>query len=188
MTLIPRAVAALAAAALLGEMPPGAAAADDDPAAIAADYQTALKARLMAAMAEGGPAHAVTVCRDEAPQIAARLSASSCWTVRRVGTRVRNAATGTADAWEQAQLADMAAQLDAGTPASRLARTAVVAGRERYAAPILATGPCLVCHGDPATQQPAMAEALARDYPQDQATGYRDGALRGAFSLSRPAP
>jgi len=44
--------------------------------------------------------------------------------------------------------------------------------------------PCLLCHGAP---EPALKAEIDRLYPQDQATGFRPGELRGAFTVSAPA-
>jgi hypothetical protein len=162
----------------------------DEAAALAARFQAELQARLQAALADGGPVHAVTVCREEAPAIASRLANESGWQLRRVGTRVRNPATGVPDTWEQAQLSEFARRMGAGEDAARL-RVAVVADEPggsvlRYMQPIVTAPACLACHGDRAAQSPALREALGRHYPQDQATGYAAGELRGAFSLRKP--
>jgi hypothetical protein len=82
----------------------------------------------------------------------------------------------------------MAVRLAAGEAADTLGRLAVVDGRQRLAAPILVGAPCLACHGDPASQPEALRAALRASYPQDAATGYRAGELRGAVILSRPLP
>lgn len=161
-----------------------------DAADVAARFQSELRDKLMAAMAAGGPAHAVTVCRDEAPMIAERLSAQSGWSVKRVGTRVRNPVTGTPDEWERTQLARFSEALQRGdSPATLHAlETVTLDGMriQRYAQPILTGAPCLACHGDPASQPDVLRQALQTHYPQDAATGYRENELRGAFSLRRP--
>jgi len=42
---------------------------------------------------------------------------------------------------------------------------------------------CLMCHG---TQiSPEVTEAIANLYPEDKATGYSDGDIRGAFVVTR---
>jgi hypothetical protein len=43
---------------------------------------------------------------------------------------------------------------------------------------------CLACHGSAIT--PEVTAALDEAYPQDQARGYAEGDIRGAFSLSKP--
>ena len=44
--------------------------------------------------------------------------------------------------------------------------------------------PCLTCHGAP---EPALNAEILRLYPQDRATGFAPGDLRGAFTVSMPA-
>ena len=45
---------------------------------------------------------------------------------------------------------------------------------------------CLKCHGPKEQILPEVRDALARDYPKDQATGFQEGDLRGWFWLSVP--
>jgi hypothetical protein len=45
---------------------------------------------------------------------------------------------------------------------------------------------CVNCHGAPDALAPEVKAQLAKDYPFDQATGYREGQVRGAISLKRP--
>lgn len=166
-----------------------ALARSDNPAAVAAQFQSELGGALQVAMKGGGPVEAVEVCRVEAPAIAERLSRISGWQVRRVGTRVRNAATGTPDTWEASQLRTLAESLaNLDTPA----RDDISAfinhddGQEwRYLRAITTAPQCLVCHGDVAAQPQPLRAALAEAYPNDEATGYHVGELRGAFSLRR---
>ena len=160
-----------------------------DAARLADRFQAELQGRLQQAMAEGGSVAAVSVCKDEAPAIASRLSRESGWQVRRVGTRIRNPYSGAPDAWEQSQLERMRQRLQRGDAPSLLAVSEIVdepQGRaQRYLRPII-TGPlCLVCHGSVSTQPAELRAVLQREYPHDAATGYEAGELRGAFSLRR---
>jgi hypothetical protein len=59
---------------------------------------------------------------------------------------------------------------------------------QRYAQAILMGAPCLTCHGAVETQAPELRLALQAAYPGDEAVGYREGELRGAFSLARQLP
>jgi hypothetical protein len=61
--------------------------------ALADQLQTALSQRLMAAIVDGGPVAAIDGCREEAPEIAARLSVKADAHVGRTALRVRNPAT-----------------------------------------------------------------------------------------------
>jgi hypothetical protein len=181
-------VATLAAGASAAPRPPSPAAEAD---ALATRFQLELSTALREALAQGGPAGAVAVCRDQAPAIASRLSRESGWQVKRIGTRVRNPLTGTPDAWEQKQMLSMAKRLEDGVKPEQLAQLQRVRDPQgpalRYLKPILLGPMCLACHGDPAQQSPELRAALLRDYPHDLATGYRLSELRGAFSLRRPA-
>jgi hypothetical protein len=42
---------------------------------------------------------------------------------------------------------------------------------------------CLACHGE--TIAPPIAAKINELYPQDQATGFREGDLRGAFVVTK---
>lgn len=160
--------------------------------ALATRFQHELQGKLQAAMASGGPVAAIGVCKDEAPAIASRLSRESGWQVRRVGTRVRNPLTGSPDAWEQSQLAELQRRLKAGESPEALAVIANVdepLGRAvRYFKPIMMGPLCVACHGATESQSTELRAALQREYPHDTATGYALGELRGAFSLRRTNP
>lgn len=172
-----------------------AAHAQDEQAALAEAREavTALMQQLgqamQQAMASGGPAAAIEVCRDRAPALTSELSRRHGWRITRVGTRVRNPLLGTPDAWEQQVLADFEARRQAGEPLKTMAFHAVVeepAGPQfRYMKAIGVQPLCLTCHGDPAAIPEPVRAVLAREYPHDAATGYRAGDLRGAFSVKR---
>lgn len=148
-----------------------------------------LKAALEAAMQQGGPMAAVTVCRDQAGVIAGEVSRDSGWTVGRTALRVRNPANAP-DAWERQILEGFALAAEDGANVAGLSfHETTGAGdqrRWRYMRAI-PTGPvCAVCHGS--NVDPALKEAIRAAYPDDQATGFAPGSLRGAFTISRPAP
>ena len=66
------------------------------------------QAQLKTALEERGPAHAIQICGDRAPAIAAELALEGL-TIRRIGTRVRNAATNAPTAAEREVLDRFAA-------------------------------------------------------------------------------
>ncbi|MEZ5513897.1 MAG: DUF3365 domain-containing protein [Steroidobacteraceae bacterium] len=163
-----------------------------EPASLAAEFQRLLADKLQIAMRSGGAVAAVSVCKDEAPAIASRLSRESGWQVKRVGTRVRNPLTGLPDAWEQQELQRLEQRLHKGEPPAALERLAIVDGPQgqvvRYVKAIVVAQQCLVCHGARSAQPSALRAALDQNYPHDAATGYVSGELRGAFSLQRVLP
>jgi len=52
--------------------------------------------------------------------------------------------------------------------------------------PIVVGSSCLACHGDPGAMEAVVREAIAKAYPKDQATGYKEGDLRGWFWVEVP--
>jgi hypothetical protein len=147
-----------------------------------------LKAELGAALEKGGPVAAIEVCRSRAPAIAARLSAESGARVGRTALRVRNAGNAPDDL-ERAVLEQFAGDLAAGRvegPPEAAFEIKREGGIERhYMRAIPTEALCLTCHGE--TLAPELAAAIARGYPNDQATGFKLGDLRGAFRVVWPA-
>lgn len=143
-----------------------------------------LKPRLKRSLEEGGPAMAVEVCAGEAPQIADSLAQETGWSVSRVSLKTRNAKRAEADEWERAMLQTFDQRAEAGEPVAALNASAIGNGQFRYMQAQGVEGVCLVCHGEHIGQE--ARAALDRYYPDDNATGYRVGQVRGAISISFP--
>ncbi|WP_405224525.1 Tll0287-like domain-containing protein [Lentisalinibacter sediminis] len=137
-----------------------------------------LKSRLMETIGSEGPVAAIRVCSEEAPEIAREVSADAGLTVSRTSLKTRNP-DNAPDARERAVLALWRNKIDAGTPAAALEPFASDGGDFLWMKPIVVEPPCLMCHGSDVPE--AVAEAIAKRYPQDRATGYSAGDLRGAF-------
>lgn len=157
--------------------------------ATAQAFMQSLKQELTAAMQAGGPINAVSVCNLTAPGIANTYSARHGWDVGRTSLRLRNPANA-ADAWERAVLESFAAQRADGAEAATLEFHEVVVNGERrelrYMKAIPTGDACLACHGE---QLDGMVRArIDLLYPHDQATGYRPGDVRGAFTITQPLP
>jgi hypothetical protein len=54
----------------------------------------------------------------------------------------------------------------------------------RYYRPVPTMATCLACHGSPADLSTEVKAALRRDYPEDEATGFAEGDLRGAIVVT----
>jgi len=158
-----------------------------EPRALSARLQHLLQQELFAAMKDGGPLKAIEVCRSKAPVLAADLSKESGWKVGRTALRVRNPANAP-DAWEKKTLEEFGARLAKGEDPATVEKFEVVvlAGRKsfRYMKAIRTAEACLGCHG-PALK-PELAAKVKELYPDDRATGFAAGELRGAFTISRP--
>ncbi|MFT4974681.1 MAG: hypothetical protein ACI8S6_000564 [Myxococcota bacterium] len=140
----------------------------------------ALKKRLMSALAEGGPEHAVGVCADEAQGLTALSLVGQRARAGRASLRTRNPGN-VGPEWVAAWLTEQGERPAAGvTGLSSAHRDGdVVVGR--FLAPIPVEAPCLSCHGGPDQIAPAVAAVLSERYPKDQAVGYAEGDLRGAL-------
>lgn len=145
-----------------------------------------LKSVLQATMISGGPVQAMQVCKTNAPQIAQTVGAEQGWVVARTSAKVRNP-NNQPDAWEAQVLADWADKIANGAPVAGLKKAAVVEqnGKPvfRYMQAIPTADLCLNCHGSQLSAQ--VQETLQALYPQDKATGFATGDLRGAFSLQK---
>jgi len=147
-----------------------------------------LKGELSKAIAEGGPVAAINVCYLRAPEIAAQLSQASGARVGRTALRVRNPSNAP-DELERSVLEQFSTDLGSGLVDRPLEAVFEIrrgdAVERRYMRAIPTDALCLTCHGK--TIAPELAAAIARDYPKDQATGFEQGQLRGAFSVVWPA-
>ena len=161
---------------------------------VAADMPEAARARVTArevleetrSVLEGA---ALRVCAAIAQNIA-RKHEGEGWRVRRVSEKVRNPAD-TPDADERDVLTFWARERADGRLKATDEHEELLTENGRryfhYMRPILIAGPvCLQCHGEPAKLAPGVADALKELYPNDQATGYSVGDLRGAISVKIP--
>jgi len=144
-----------------------------------------LGSRLKAALQEGGPVAAVDVCHLEAQDISLALSAELAVSVKRTALKVRNP-LNSPDPWERMQLERFEAAIASGDSASSLEAIEYIAQPDgelslRYMKPIMTQGLCLACHGNSIASE--VAAAIRQRYPEDEATGFDIGAMRGAFSI-----
>ena len=145
-----------------------------------------LKGRLVAGMKAGGPVNAIGVCNIEAPGIAAKLSSDSGWRVARTSLKLRNA-DNEPDAWEKKVLEQFEADHRAGKDPKTLEYSGTVSqnGKNsyRYMKAIPTGEVCIACHGSHLAEE--TRNKLSELYPDDMATGFSVGELRGAFSLEK---
>lgn len=153
-------------------------------APIAQAFAADLKTQLKSALETGGPKSAVSVCSQVAPALAEAASEESGARVTRIAARNRNPAGGVPPEWRAHYEALAAAPTADGKPAKRIWRADD--GQVHFLSAIpMAEKPCSTCHGrdiDPALK--AHIESL---YPEDAATGFAPGDLRGALLISWPA-
>ena len=152
----------------------------DDAAPAGAVLLQPFKQQLRSALQTGmayGPAAAIESCRVEAPAIAASFSVDGI-RMGRTSHRPRNPANE-GPAWAAAVL-----QSYLGGDDWKPRTVDLGEGRSGYIEPIRTHPLCLHCHGE--TLSSEVADAIRQLYPQDRATGFRAGDLRGVFWVSYP--
>lgn len=153
----------------------------------AADYSAQLRQALMAAMAEAGPIGGVEVCHTQAAEIAAEVERRHGVAIGRVGVRVRNV-DNVASGWKLESLKDFAQRSAAGeAPESLMYSGASTDGRSlQMARGIRTDAVCLLCHGSSVAAE--VGARIELHYPDDQATGFAEGSLRGLLWVEVPFP
>jgi len=154
---------------------------------VVSDFMLLLKADLKAAMKEGGPGNAIQVCKNKAPVIAADISAKQGWRVARTSLKLRNP-LNKPDPWELKVMQEFEKRKVAGEEIKTLEFAEVVTTRGkkqfRYMKAIPTGKVCLQCHGSHI--DPNVVTTLKTYYPEDQATGFKQGDIRGAFTITQP--
>ncbi|WP_435684429.1 Tll0287-like domain-containing protein [Sedimenticola selenatireducens] len=150
-------------------------------------FGTTLKGQLVSAMKEGGPVKAIEFCNLRAPGIAADIAAASGWEVGRTSLKIRSE-DNAPDSWELKVLQEFEAKKSTGTAPAMLEYSEVVEvdGKKnfRYMKAIPTEKACLNCHA--ATIAPDVEAKLHELYPSDNARGFNEGDIRGAFTLTKP--
>lgn len=144
------------------------------------EFKRELKGALMAAMKEGGPAAAIGACRTEAPEIAVKHAEPGIFSIKRVSDRNRNL-KNLADSVE---LEILARYTDSTGEQSPFVIQWQGEGDKRnftFYKPMYVGQLCMRCHGSVDSFDAEVREGLRINYPEDLATGYQPGDLRGLF-------
>ncbi len=146
-----------------------------------------LSAELKAAIETGGTASAIAVCSERAPGVLSEVAAETGFTITRISDKPRNpdhAAVGSdlaaIDYFRKGLTGDGPndPQVASHPDGSKTVRLPIVIGL-----PL-----CLQCHGSDAEIAPQTRAAIVAAYPDDQATGYQLGDLRGIWRIDVPVP
>ncbi len=137
--------------------------------------------QLQAAMKSGGPVKALDVCAQVAQPLTASANLDRAIKVGRSSHRLRNPANSASE-W-------VAKWLAANTPGKAADARPVVydlGDRIGIVKAIPTQAVCLKCHGEAAGLPEQVRSALADRYPHDQATGFREGDIRGVIWAEVP--
>lgn len=159
---------------------------DQEARNIAKQFLGQLKPELQKSMKSHGPAKTVVFCHTKAPEIAKKIAQQTGWDINRVSLKPRGE-NATPDQWETAVLKRFNNQLANGAAPKTIEFSAIVqvGGQTeyRYMKAIPTGNVCLACHGGKIAAP--IQQTLQQLYPNDAATGYSKGQLRGAFSFSK---
>ena len=142
------------------------------------EFQKRLGHELKSAMTSGGPVNAISVCKDQAQPIAEATSKKHNLVVRRVSLKPRNPADSP-DIIDRQVLNDFAENFSTKEMKPLEKQVNLDNGKARYYKSIAIKPLCLACHGE--TIHDEVKKKLNSLYPNDLATGYKPGDLRGAF-------
>jgi hypothetical protein len=153
-----------------------------------AELAELLKGALQTAIQETGPVGALDVCKVTAPKSSSAISEERRLKIKRTGPRVRNQ-DNAPDPFESRVLAYFQTQAESGADLQSLSYSEIneMGGvktlRYMKAIPMIEQ-PCAICHGT--NVKPDVARKIRQLYPQDRASGFKAGGLRGAFSVVAP--
>lgn len=164
---------------------PGVAAALEQARRTAGELSETVRGLLQQELQRGGYESALRVCSEAAQRVTREFREQRGHDVRRVSLRARNPADAP-DVLERRVLEEFDRRRAAGElPVEHFE---VVTSDEgvralRYLRPLVTGALCLNCHGRPEDIPPGVSAALKEKYPNDPATGYRGGDVRGAVSV-----
>jgi cytochrome c553 len=145
-----------------------------------------LKGELVKGMKKSGPVETISTCNQVAPNLAEAHSQMSGWEVGRTSLKLRNQ-DNAPDAWEAAVLKEFESRKSAGEDPMKLIKAEVVEEEGRQVFRMMKAIPtakaCTKCHGGEVAEP--IAAKLDELYPSDKARGYKEGDLRGAFTLKK---
>jgi len=140
------------------------------------EMESTLKSNLLESIKADGPHGAVGVCSVIAPKIATELSEKHGLTIGRTSFKLRNE-SNTPPAWMESIVE---------TKQTESAYFMHTDGTFAATYPINIAPPCMLCHGDENTISADVRSSIAENYPDDQATGFALGDLRGWFWVEVP--
>jgi hypothetical protein len=139
---------------------------------------------LLQEIEKGGWVSAVKVCSDRAQQMTQEFNARTGHTIRRVSLKVRNL-QNTPDKYERRKLEEFDLLNQRKSLKNEYFEVVDEKGQKylRYMKPLIALPLCLNCHGPKENISADVKAILAEKYPDDRATGFLVGDLRGAISV-----
>jgi len=141
-----------------------------------------LSSNLMEQMKQGGPNQAVPFCNIQALPLTAIIALQEDVELKRVSKLYRNEANKpNAEALRVISNYEEMLKKEEKLSPILLNQSS---GKPHFYAPIIINKKCLSCHGDVGKQISKATDSLIKTvYPNDLATGYKIGDLRGVWSI-----
>ncbi len=139
--------------------------------------QKVLLANVMQAMKSGGPGFAVTYCNEKAMPLTDSLAKAHNCLIQRVSDKYRNPLN---------KLSETDEEIFKAVSTSMNPVLISENGQLIYYKPIkIAMPACLTCHGNTGKElNMETAEIIKQKYPEDLATGYKEGDFRGMWKIT----
>ena len=145
-------------------------------------FSTDLRQVLVSTMQQNGPIAAISVCNTAAPAIASQHS-NSTWQISRSALKTRNP-DNQPDEWLRNALLNFEQRKLNGEPIAKIEHQTQRSDGWYFIKAIPTQKACLACHGSDIA--PEVAKKIATLYPNDQATDFKLGDIRGAFVVKKP--
>jgi len=152
------------------------------------DFMKELKGILIEQIQTGGVVQAVSVCSDTAQLLTNEFGVERGVFIKRVSMKNRNK-NNYPDDFEKRTLNRFELLKQNNELNNETEYYEIITEGDykylRYLKPILVQAECLNCHGNQTDMMPEVNNLIAQAYPQDKATGYKVGDLRGAVSIKK---
>lgn len=150
---------------------------------IAAKAQQVLLSNVAEQMKLGGPVGALDFCNEKAIPLTDAVSEEFSKKIQRLTDKTRNPDNAIVNAIDQKAWSEIKG-LMADTNAGKHLVLSENSDVYYYKAIPIGMPTCLMCHGNKQTDiAPETLEAISKKYPNDQATGYAMGELRGMWKI-----
>jgi hypothetical protein len=139
---------------------------------------------LLQEIEKGGFSSAVRVCSELAQEMTLQFNARTGHHVRRVSLKYRNP-KNVPDAYEQRKLEEFNILNQKKELSNEYSEVVEEQGKKylRYLKPLIVAPLCITCHGSKENIPQEVKNILAERYPDDRATGFLVGDVRGAITV-----
>ena len=139
---------------------------------------------LLQEVGKGGFSSAVRVCSELAQEMTLQFNAEAGHHVRRISLKYRNP-KNVPDAYEQRRLEEFNILNQKKELSNEYSEVVEEQGKKylRYLKPLIVAPLCITCHGSKENIPQEVKNILAERYPDDRATGFLVGDVRGAITV-----